>query len=95
MTEKKARSAFVPIFAILILGAVIVPLTVVPLRDCYCTKIQFFGMTDEDIADITIYCQTCRGTGKMVVWDIWGLRGPEINITIIAGDIQEGTLPAP
>ncbi len=51
MTEKKARSAFIPIFAIvaiLILGAVIVPLTVVPLRDCHCTTIQHFGMTDED-----------------------------------------------
>ena len=67
MTEKKARSAFVPIFAIgavLMLGAVPL-LTVVPLKTCE-------GRLHETDAIVSLEFCECQGTGKVVVWDLWG-----------------------
>ena len=67
MTEKKARSAFVPILAVVMLGlAAMVLLTLVPLKKCE-------GPHTPNKSPDTLeheYCWKCQGTGKVLVWDL-------------------------
>ena len=79
MTEKKARSVFVPtlvIAAVLTLGAGAV-LTLVPIKTC------------EGLYHRAPHADDCRcqGTGKVIVWDLWNLK-PDLADTWSVGPFE-------
>ena len=74
MTEKKARSAFVPILAILavLMLGVVTLLTVVPLKTCE-APCHYVEPSPINLKG----CRRCNLTGKVVVWDLWGMEPQE------------------
>ena len=75
MTEKKSRSAFIPVLAIvavLMLVAVTL-LTVVPLKTCGRQSPGRKTMQDARL-DGTRFCLICVNQGKIIVWDLWGIQ---------------------
>ena len=67
MTEKKARSMFLPVLVIVavLMVAALALLTLVPLDTCECQQPDWGG---------TLPCTECGDLGGGVIWDLWGIQ---------------------